>query len=191
MAVISEHARVGISERYQNVLSFHQESSAGRVLLSYAGDITQQKVDTLLRASEFAIIDNGSKRMVMKRVCSVIIEGLQNAALHGAKDEQGNISSFYVLKSNNSSYTISIGNLVLAQDALNTTARMDELALKSLPELRKLYIETLCNDNFTSKGGAGLGFLTMAKRADQPMKHSIDFIDERFAFLIITISVSH
>lgn len=191
MAVISESAKTEISRLYHEMLGWSPIKGLGeRVLLSYTGDISQPKIDLLLRLSENAILDNGSKRMVMKRVCSVIIECLQNTAIHGTKDGEGNLSNFYVLRANADSFIITTGNLILKHDAHLLGDKIDHLGSMSLPELRKMYIETLCNDSFNDKGGAGLGFLTMAKRSNYPMQYSITEVNDRFSFFTVSVSVS-
>ena len=191
MTVISESAKTELSRLYHEMLGWSPDKNQGeRVLLSYSGDISQPKIDSLLRLSENAILDNGSKRMVMKRVCSVITECLQNTAIHGTKDGEGNLSSFYILRSDKDSFIISTGNLILTHDAMLLVSKIDNLRAMSLPELRKLYIETLCNDSFNDKGGAGLGFLTMAKRSNHPMTYTLTEVGDRFSFFSLSISVS-
>jgi hypothetical protein len=55
--------------------------------------------------------------------------------------------------------------------------------------LRKAYIETLCNGELSDKGGAGLGLLSLAKKASGPIEYRFDSQDnERELFtLIITV----
>ncbi len=191
MAAISEKALNQLSELFHTYLSWTPEKAAGeRVLVAYTGEITQQRIDNLIKITENAIIDSGSKRKVMKRVCSVLIECLQNISIHGTRDDDGKTNSFYILLSDNDTYTVITGNLILMEEANLLSYKLDELKKLTTAELRKLYIETLCNENFSYKGGAGLGFLTVAKKAEQPMEYSILPIDDTFAFFTTEVVLS-
>ncbi|MFT6185052.1 MAG: hypothetical protein ACJAYM_002582, partial [Flavobacteriales bacterium] len=55
---------------------------------------------------------------------------------------------------------------------------------------RKLYIETLCNDSFNYKGGAGLGFLTIAKKSSKPMTYELISTESDLAFFSTIYAVA-
>ncbi|WP_306642202.1 SiaB family protein kinase [Sanyastnella coralliicola] len=191
MAAISEKALSRLSELYHSHLSWNPAKEEGqKVLLSYFGEIVQNRIDYLLRLTEDVIIDNGGKRKVMKRVCSVLIECLQNTSIHGTKDDRSSSNSFFILQGNDKEFTIVNGNLILAEDANLLAFKLDELRGLTHTELRKLYIETLCNQNYSYKGGAGLGFLTIAKKSSKPIEYSILPLDEKFAFFTTEITVA-
>lgn len=191
MRAISENAQARLSELYHNKLGWSPAKEAGEaVLFAYSGDINQRKIDALLKITEEAILDNGSKRQVMKRVCTVLIECLQNISIHGAKDEKGKGTSFFILSANKEDYLIQCGNLVFKEDANLLAFKIDELNALSLPELRKLYIETLCNDSFNYKGGAGLGFLTIAKKSSKPMVYDLIATENDLAFFSTIYTVA-
>lgn len=191
MAEISDTALTTLSEQYHAYLGWSPLKAEGeRVLFTYSGEISQHHINTLLKATELAILDSGSKRKVMKRVCSILIECLQNVSLHGTKDGKGSSRSFVTILRNHDTFKLICGNLILQQDANLLSYKIDELNKLSPPELRKLYIETLCNQNFSYKGGAGLGLLTVAKKSGEPIQYNIVSIDEKFAFFISEVSVS-
>lgn len=191
MAAISDKALNQLSELYHSYLSWTPEKAEGqRVLVAYTGEITQQRIDNLIKITENAIIDTGSKRKVMKRVCSVLIECLQNTSIHGTRDDDGKTNSFYILLTDSATFKVITGNLILMEEANLLSYKLDELKKLTTAELRKLYIETLCNENFSYKGGAGLGFLTVAKKAEQPIEYSILPIDDTFAFFTTEVVLS-
>ena len=47
--------------------------------------------------------------------------------------------------------------------------RLSEINGMEEDTLRKTYIETLCNGELSDKGGAGLGLLSLAKKASGPI----------------------
>ena len=191
MRAISEHAQAHLNELYHNKMGWSPAKQAGEtVLFAFSGDINQKKIDALLKLAEEAVLDHGSKRQVMKRVCTVLIECLQNISIHSAKDKQGKGTSFLILSANKEDYLIQCGNLVFQEEANLLAFKIDELNQLSLPELRKLYIETLCNDSFNYKGGAGLGLLTLAKKSSKPMSYELIPTENEFAFFSTVYTIA-
>lgn len=179
-----------LSEHYHSLLSWSTDKSEGaQVLFTYNGDINQHRIDNLLKLVESAVLDSGAKRKTMKRVCSIMIECLQNASIHGSKDKSGRGQSFAMLLKTGDYFKLVVGNAILKQDAAMLSFRLDTLNKLSAPELRKLYIETLCNQNYSYKGGAGLGLLTVAKKALNPISYGIIELDDRFAFFSLEMRV--
>lgn len=191
MAAISKNAQQGINDQYHRLLSSAQlTDQIDKVLLSYSGGINQSRIDAILGLTESSIIDHGSKRKVMKRVCTILIECLQNISFHGTKDDNGEANCYITIRQNAENIFINTGNLILSEDANLLAYKLEELNKLSEAELRKLYIETLCNQNFSYKGGAGLGFLTIAKKAAQPIKYELQSLNEKFSYFSSEIVVA-
>jgi hypothetical protein len=152
------------------------------LLFSHFGEFNQQKIDNVLKIVEAGIIDLGDKRQSMKRFCSVLIEALQNMSLHAAKDSSNKMHAYCVITRSNTGYRLFTGNLILSEDMDGLDSRLVELNSMDKNTLRKLFIETLCNEDFTNKGGAGLGLLTIAKRSTDALKYSIKQINKDFGY---------
>ncbi len=159
------------------------------LMFSHFGDFDPSKSDSILKLVEASILDSGDKRVVMKRVCSMLIELLQNISIHGARDRSGHMHSFLLVVRTADSYKLFSANLVLAEDIDSLKKRMQELSGMDETALRKLYIEVLCNDEFSHKGGAGLGLITIAKRATNGIKHNLSSIDEHFGYFRLEVDV--
>lgn len=191
MATLSGNALADLQAYYHSLLQGLPETGdTDSVLLSISGEFTQSKIDSLLKITENLVLEAGSKRRVMKRVVSVLIECLQNATLHGAHDDEGNSNAFLILKLSEENFRIITGNLILAEDANMLDYKITELNKLNKNELRKLYIETLCNENFSYKGGAGLGFLTIAKKSNEKLRYDIRPVDEKFAFFTVEFRIA-
>jgi hypothetical protein len=64
---------------------------------------------------------------------------------------------------------------------------MNDLSRMDKADLRRTYIETLCDDDFSTKGGAGLGLLTIAKRADQGLSYTIHAHDALMSYFQLSV----
>lgn len=164
-------------------------SSDESLLFSHFGDFDQAKNDNTLKMVESAILESGDKRQAMKRICSLLIEMLQNMSLHGARDRDGHMHAFLIVSKGKKSYKLFSGNLVLVEDLNSLDERMKELLKLDENELRKLYIEILCNEEFSHRGGAGLGLITIAKRAQQMLKYNLHRLDENFGYFQIEVEL--
>jgi hypothetical protein len=172
---------------HQLVLGTLGVSPKETLIFSHFGDFSQNKVDSTIKLIESAIIEAGDKRQTMRRICSVLIEILQNTSLHASKDGNSHMHAYLILSRNNDYYRIQTGNLILASDIPVLNARMKELTAMDKNAIRKMFIETLCNEDFTYKGGAGLGLLTIAKRSIETVKFDITSIDQTFGYFQMEI----
>ncbi|MFN8699844.1 MAG: SiaB family protein kinase [Flavobacteriales bacterium] len=181
-----------IHSAYRAVLSGRLDAHGQQlVLLSHFGEFNPVKIDHLLRLTESAILEQGDKRQVMKRVYSVLVEILQNMAIHATRDRDNRMYGYVILTRDENHYIIESGNLVMAESRESIARRINELNTLDSAQLRKAYVDTLCNENFTDKGGAGLGMLTLAKRASRPILFRIDPLEGPFAYLHMTVALDN
>jgi hypothetical protein len=159
------------------------------LLFSHFGDFDTAKVENILKLNESVILESGDKRSTMKRVCGLLIELLQNISIHGARDSKGHMHSFLIVARIGPKYLLYSGNLIFAEMIEQLQARMQQLVNMDETALRKLYIEILCNEEYSSQGGAGLGLVTIVKRAENQVKFDIDSINDHFGFFRLEVSV--
>lgn len=159
-----------------------------KILFSYHGTLRPRKVDSILELAEASILETGGKRKTMKRICSVLIEVLQNSTVHSSKDKHGRAHNTIIINSSEQNFQLIAGNLIRNQEANPIRKKIEAMNKLSRSELRKLYIETLCNEEFSTKGGAGLGFLTMAKKCESPIEFSIDSITDELSYFVLKLS---
>jgi len=86
-------------------------------------------------------------------------------------------------------YQVQCGNMVDSDMRLHLSERLSDINGMDEDTLRKTYIETLCNGQLSDKGGAGLGLLSLAKKANGPIDYRFDSQEDgRELFtLIVTI----
>lgn len=182
----------GLKAMYNSILGSVLHAQGEETLLfSHFGSFTQNKIDSTLKLVEGTLLESGEKRQSVKRFCNLLIEVLQNMSLHGARDRSGQMHSYVVISKTATSYRLMTGNLLLAEDVAPLNHKMKELVEMDSDELRKLYIETLCNEEYSTKGGAGLGLLTVAKRAEKNIKYNLHNIDEHFGYFQLEVSMNH
>lgn len=176
---------------YHDVISRIVNPESGESLLfSHFGDFNQAKNESALKLTESLILEAGDKRQTMKRFCGLFIEVLQNISIHGARDREGRMHAFAAISKSAHRYHLFTGNLILKEDSTNLERKIEELNQMDANSLRKLYIETLCNDEFSGKGGAGLGLLTVAKRVDDKIKYHFHPVDTSFNYFQMEVALN-
>lgn len=185
--MISKASINSLRSLYQDTIVNVSSQLDGIILFSLFGEINQEKMESVLKITEKSILDSGSKRRIMKRICSVEIECFQNIVKHGAVIDNQK-SGFIILSKIKDEFKLYCGNLVHAEEQTLIEEKINLINSLGDNELRKLYIETLCNENFSSKGGAGLGFLTIAKKSERPVEFNLLPINKTHSFFLMEIS---
>ena len=160
--------------RYQKIFGDYNINADGKILVSHFGEFSQDLVNSLTSNIEEMMLEAGDKKGVVKRMFSVLVEGLQNIRIHGEKDDNGQQVSFLIVLRDEESYKITFGNLVKTANIQDILGRIDRLNEMDTPAVKELYMETLSNGIMSNKGGAGLGFITMSLKS----KNRIDYINE-------------
>lgn len=172
---------------HSTVMETLQASPGETLIFSHFGDFSQPKIDSTLKLIESSILEAGDKRQTMRRINSVLIEILQNTSLHAAKDGNSRMHAYLIVSRSSDGYKIFTGNLILRNDIARLKSKMEGIVKMDKNALRKQFIETLCNEDFTYKGGAGLGLLTIAKRSKDTVEYSIHTVDELFGYFQMEI----
>ena len=157
-------------------------------LLSYIGPVDSAGREGLLALAEKSAAAAGGRTM-MKRIGNVLIECLQNVMRHGLIEDDGFTQLYLTLEATPIGFQVQCGNMVDFEMRQLLSHRLSEINGMEPDALRKAYIETLCNGELSDKGGAGLGLLSLAKKASGPIEYRFDSQDnERELFtLIITV----
>jgi hypothetical protein len=147
-----------IRERY-----ILQDSLA--IIMAHCGAFSQDLVNSLGLGAEEILIASNEKRPMIRKIFSVLIEGLQNIKVHGEANK-GNIKSgILVLAKGTDCYKISFGNLILNDLITAMKERLNELNLLDEMQLKESYMQVLSERILSNQGGAGLGFITMRMKA--------------------------
>lgn len=146
-------------------------SSNGKVIDQHYGEFSQDLVNKISNDIEDFMINSSDKKGLVKRMFGILVEGLQNIRLHGEKAPNGHQTSFSIVSQNEDNYKIALGNLIFNKNKTSIIDRINEVNNRDEKGVKDLYMDVLTNGIISSKGGAGLGFITMAMKS----KNKIDF----------------
>jgi hypothetical protein len=179
-----------IRSKYLSELELHSNEIGSSIVLNHFGAFTFDLINGLSESMEELMISNGDSKRTIKRVFSILIEGLQNIRAHSERDEEENQCAFLVITKTPVNYCIIFGNLILEKESQTLHEYLSKINQMELPALRELYLEILNNSFFTRKGGAGLGFLTMRLKSEQPLEYNIQRLNEQNCFFTVEVVVN-
>ncbi|CAG5078296.1 SiaB family protein kinase [Parvicella tangerina] len=177
-------------ERFDKLVSLHVDGSGGSIYTSHVGEFTQDYVNSISAELEERMFEDGEKKGVVKKVFSIIVEGLQNVRIHGEEDSEGNQSSFFLIIRDDESFTIYLGNLIPSKIEKDIQKRVDTVNSLERAELKELYMNVLTNGVISSKGGAGLGYITMSMKSGNPLGCNFEKVTDELSLYDLKITVN-
>lgn len=168
---------------YQELHSEFTNHGDNFLLMSHFGEFSQDLVNSLSEGLEYIMLQRNEKRILIKRMFSIMIEGLQNIRLHGVKNDQNKQLGHVMIMEEDNSYSVSFGNIVDQKGKNILNKHLKKLNEMNLDELKEYYLDVLGNGVMTDKGGAGLGFTTISLKSKSKIKFQfIDYQEDSFYF---------
>jgi hypothetical protein len=164
---------------------------AGNPLVSHTGVLNADLITSLVENTEKTISElypENSK--LIKTAVHVAVEALQNIFHHSADTEAG-ISKYclFSIFNENNQLVILAGNYLIADKLQIVKDRIDQINALSRDELKTLYKLILNNQDFSEKGGGGLGLIDIARKTGTPLEYFFVELNENLYFYVLKISI--
>lgn len=159
------------------------------VSVNHFGVFSQDFINSIATSVEELLVSFGDEKKVIKRVFSILIEGLQNVRLHGEADDFGRQLSYLFLCKDATSYKIIIGNIILKSDQTKLTSYLDHINSLEKEALKEMYRKILVEGYLSEKGGAGLGFLTLRLKSENVLNYHIEPVDTTKAMFTVEVLI--
>ena len=155
-------------------------------ILSYQGPLSFSTIDWLLSEFKMAAQDHDLSFKAYKKMISVMIEALENITKYSdqveckKQSESGFCPSCYINR-NGTIIELITSNPVKKEDVEMLRSRIDNVNKHDRDALKELYKTTITNGEFTPKGGAGLGFIEMAKTTGNKLEYTFKNLDNDYS----------
>ena len=159
---------------------FQTQAAASGILFYHSGEFNEAVVAAAAQTLKHRVEENGATGPVKRKLFSTFVEMAQNivhyAALPpGADATQGKDGTVAVGRSADDYWVICVNRVDTAHIA-RLSEKLDAVRSMSLEDIRKTYREQLHNTQHAQTDaiskGAGLGWLTIARDAKQPLEYS-------------------
>ena len=174
------------------VYQFHETISPLDVKLIYEGEINHEimKVFTSLTEKEL----KGEQFKGQKKVFNIMVESLQNiskhsTSSHGPKNrEVGN--GIFLISNNDIELNIVTGNIIDMEKKAFLKEKLTYINSLDKDNLREFYKTTLKEATLSEKGGAGLGFIDIARKTQNKLQFEFHDLDEESSFFVLSSKIS-
>ena len=170
-----------------NLYELKEILTRDEILICFVGPFSHSIIEELGTAVKRYLEAEQVTRSSLMSVFSIFIEQAQNVkhyaerkAAEGSQDIDF-ANGIVVIGRSGDKYLVSSGNFVEHKDIEPALAKLDRLQGLDAKELKAVYKEQLRKT--TAPGdSAGLGLIDMARKASEPLQHTIKNIDERHCF---------
>jgi hypothetical protein len=163
-------------------------------ILSYRGPLSFSTIDWLLSEFKVAVPEHNISFKTYKKMVSVMIEALQNVSKYNDQLLCGNErpNKFYPscqILCNETLIVMETSNPVKIHEVAPLRNRIDEVNSHNSRALFQLYETTITNGKFSSKGGAGLGFIEMAKTSGRKLEYDFEYLSNEYSLYTLRVSM--
>lgn len=178
-----------------DIYDFYEKMEDGKIMLSFKGEITSELLTSILQIMESKLDNLGEEPKLKKKVYNILVECLQNLYHHndimGNDDKAASRSSLFLIgRNDNSTYRIITGNYILNENVDGFRSRLDKINSMSKEELKEFYLNTLSNEEFSDKGGGGLGMIDIARKSGQKIDYQFNQLNDEYSFFSLIINIA-
>ena len=165
-----------------------QEFSA---TLVYQGFFDQEIVKSFLRMAENRLKEENADDTVRKKLFAVVTEALQNICKHQKTDGE-TANAIFMLGRDRERYMIVTGNLIRDEKIGFVKEKIDKVNSLDKDGLKEFYKQARLSSEISDVGGAGLGFIDMARKSGNRLEYYFEPVGAATSFftLLSTITIN-
>jgi len=176
------------------VYDFYVKMKKNKINLAYEGEITHQITKAFTSLTENNMAKEDDYNSVQKKVFHVMVECLQNISKHAenrhsvvtSKDGRG----IFMVSKGETEYNVTTGNIIKNDKIVGLKKMLDNINSLDKDGLNALYKQQMREGRLSEKGGAGLGFIDIARKTGEKLIFSFLSIDEQRSFFVLTSTIS-
>ncbi len=170
------------------IFDLHQTMVDQHLILVYEGEFTQEITKSVLAMAERNMDSTGEESSIKRKVFNVMVECLQNIVKHADQDDRDNAAIFLIGR-DNENYTIISGNPIKTDDKEKLGGSLERINSLDKDGLKQLYKDIIKNTEISDKGGAGLGFVDMARKSGRKLDYEFVDTDNGTSFFCLKCSI--
>lgn len=177
------------------IYDLHLLMRNNEIVLAYSGEFTQEITKSVLAMTEKNLESVGEEGNIKRKVFKVMVECLQNIVKHSEENkekfEERKIGeAIFLIGKGDECYNLITGNYIQSENTESVKEKLEQVNNLDKDGLKQLYKEVIKNGQISDKGGAGLGFIDMARKSENKLEYN--FIDENngFSFFVLQTKIN-
>ena len=181
---IESHFVAGIEVMYDNLIS-------NGINIVYIGRFSHSIIKMFGSMAEEDMENGSLDSTTRKRVYHAIIEILQNMSKHSDEisDEKQVGRGLFMIGKKSNKYFIITSNKIKLSQVSKVEDSLLELNNASHEELNEMYYKQLKDGRLSSKGGAGLGLIDIARKTNKKLLYNFIPNDKEYAYFIMKVTI--
>jgi hypothetical protein len=139
--------------------------------------------------TERKLVTENIEELTKRKIYNVMIETLQNICKHNVTYSDSR--PVFMISFTGEHYNIISGNPLNTEKVEAIKSKLDHINSLDEEGLKQLFKETRLKSTISDVGGAGLGFIDMAKRSGNKIHYMFENIDENFSYFTVMVQVSN
>jgi hypothetical protein len=175
----------------KSVSNIYDEMIHNGFSLVYLGEFSHEITKMFTSMAESDMEKQSEEKSVQRKVYHVMVETLQNMNKHSDEIKEGNIGSgLFIIGKKDETYYIITSNMVAKKhkDALEQSIITVNNASKE--ELKEMYKKQIKEGKLSSKGGAGLGLIDIARKTGETLNYQFLQLDNETFFFILKVEIN-
>lgn len=176
------------------IYDLHRMMMAQKLILVYEGDFTQETTKSILTMAERNLDSSGEDSGIKRKVFNVMVEALQNIVKHSSEQglKAGSLiskSAIFMISKDDNRYCVQTGNPIEKSKVASLTEGLNNINSKDKEGLKELYKDIIKNTQISEKGGAGLGFVDMARKSGEKLEFLFASMDDNYDFFCLKVNI--
>jgi hypothetical protein len=176
------------------VYDFYKTMKAHEITLVYEGEITHQITKAFTSLTESNMSKDLESNSVQRKVFHVMVECLQNISKHADTFSNNDFTysgrGIFMVSKGKDEYNVTTGNVIdndKTEDLKNLLEQINSLDKEGLKELYKTQMK---EGRLSEKGGAGLGFIDIARKTGMKLIYHFLPVSDNSSFFLLTSTIS-
>ena len=162
-----------------------------KIILTYEGIFDQEIIKSFLNMTEKKLLNDGIDESVRKKLFNVLMEALQNISKHQKDRKKEEATAIFILGLSETNYYIVTGNYIENDKIPNLQAKIDLINSKDKEGLKEMYKKARLDSVISDVGGAGLGFIDMARKSGSKLQYQFSPASEGTSFFVLMVMISN
>lgn len=176
------------------IYKFHNSMIQNKVIVVYQGEVTHQITKAFSSLAKEAMNRHGKDTFGVKKIVyHIMVECLQNIFKYADDPDTGKpletgVGVFVVERTGNE-YSITTGNAVANTKVEHLKNLINNVNSLDKDSLNALYDKTMMEGSISEDGGAGLGFIDIARKTGQKLVCHFESVNEHTSFFLLRMKV--
>jgi hypothetical protein len=162
-----------------------------QVILAYEGMFDQEVIKSFLGMTEKKLAGDGIDEATRKKLFNVLMEALQNISKHQKTNNTADENAIFILASTDLKYYVVTGNYMETDKIPIIKNKLDLVNSLDKEGLKEIYKKARLNSVISDVGGAGLGFIDMARKSGNKLQYQFTAKENNSSFFVLMATISN